>query len=38
MKHSTPFADGIENGIVGDNSSWVHYNWPEDCDDKLHAL
>ena len=30
MKHSTPFADGAENGIVGDDSSWVHYNWPED--------
>ena len=30
MKHSTPFVDGVENGIVGDNTSWVHYNWPED--------
>ncbi|CAE7947537.1 TNXB [Symbiodinium sp. KB8] len=29
MKHSTPFVDGLENGIVGDNTSWVHYNWPE---------
>jgi len=29
MKHSTPFVDGVENGIVGDNTSWVHYNWPE---------
>lgn len=30
MKHSTPFEDGVENGIIGDDSSWVHYNWPED--------
>ncbi|CAK9041028.1 unnamed protein product [Durusdinium trenchii] len=29
MKHSTPFEDGVENGIIGDDSSWVHYNWPE---------
>jgi hypothetical protein len=29
MKHSTPFEDGQENGIVADDASWVHYNWPE---------
>ena len=29
MKHSTPFEDGKENGVIGDANSWVHYNWPE---------
>ena len=29
MKHSTPFENGKENGVIGDVSSWVHYNWPE---------
>ncbi|CAJ1349678.1 unnamed protein product [Effrenium voratum] len=29
MKHSTPFLNGAENGIVGDVDSWVFYNWPE---------
>ena len=33
MKHSTPFEDGKENGIIGDDSSWVHYNWPEVAND-----
>eukprot|EP00930_Biecheleria_cincta_P036104 TRINITY_DN24783_c0_g1_i1.p1 TRINITY_DN24783_c0_g1~~TRINITY_DN24783_c0_g1_i1.p1 ORF type:complete len:2581 (+),score=311.66 TRINITY_DN24783_c0_g1_i1:162-7904(+) len=30
MKHSTPFSEGVEQGIVGDASSWVHYNIPAD--------
>ena len=38
MKHSTPFADGLENGIIGDNASWVHYNWPEDASSVMQSL